>query len=88
MKTFARIQDGRVAELLTASVNPVKLFHPTLLWVDISGLPNVTVGWRFDGVRFAEPPQQPPPSAKPSIEELQSRLTLLSAQIAALRKPV
>jgi len=92
MKTYARIQDGRVAELLTTAANPGSLYHPSLLWVDVSGMSSVAVGWNYDGSRFSARQPQPQPqqatATKPTIEDLQSHLSLISAQIAALRKPI
>jgi hypothetical protein len=51
MKTFARIDDGRVAETLMAETLPE--FHPSLVWVEAS--PAVEVGWTYDGQSFAAP---------------------------------
>lgn len=88
MKTYARIQDGRVAELLTTAANPATLYHSSLRWIDASGMQGVSIGWEYDGSRFKPSPLQPTTTPKPSIEELQSRLSLISAQVAALRKPL
>ncbi|ELP23337.1 Tail fiber assembly protein [Pantoea agglomerans 299R] len=38
MKTYARIEDKRVAEIVSMSVKPEKLYHPSLEWVDITAL--------------------------------------------------
>lgn len=38
MKTYARIEEQRVAEVVTLSVKPEKLYHPSLVWVDITAL--------------------------------------------------
>ena len=38
MKTYARIEEQRVAEIVSLSVKPEKLYHPSLVWVDISAL--------------------------------------------------
>lgn len=88
MKTYARIQNGRVAELLKLGSDPSALYHPSLLWIDVSAMPSVALGWEYDGADFTPPQPGESNSAKPSIEELQSRLSLLSAQIEALRKPI
>ncbi|MGK9467585.1 tail fiber assembly protein [Pantoea agglomerans] len=39
MKTYARIENQRVAEIVTLNVKPEKLYHPSLVWVDITTLP-------------------------------------------------
>jgi len=39
MKTYARIEDQRVAEIVSLNVKPEKLYHPSLVWVDITTLP-------------------------------------------------
>ncbi|WP_210530740.1 tail fiber assembly protein [Pantoea ananatis] len=52
MKTWARIENDCVAEIVTLDVKPLKLYHPSLVWVDITGLtepPGVTYSYR-DGV--------------------------------------
>jgi hypothetical protein len=85
MKTYARIQDGRVAELLTTQMAISDLFHPSLLWVDITDINGIKVGWGFDGFHF-QPVDLPQPTASTavSIADLQHRMAELSAQIATL----
>lgn len=39
MKTYARIENQRVAEIVALNVKPEKLYHPSLVWVDITVLP-------------------------------------------------
>ncbi|MBU6520574.1 tail fiber assembly protein [Pantoea sp. B270] len=56
MKTYARIEEQRVAEIVSLDVKPEKLYHPSLVWVDISALetpPDVNYLYR-DGV-FSAP---------------------------------
>jgi len=84
MKTFARIQDGRVAELLHTGGDITSMFNPSLRWIDVSAQPEIAEGWTFDGAGFAPPAAPPPPPPAPTLAELQSQLALLSAQIAAL----
>lgn len=67
---------------------PSALYHPSLLWIDVSTMPSVAVGWEYDGAAFTPPQPGEVIGGRPSIEELQSRLTLLNAQIEALRKTV
>jgi hypothetical protein len=51
MVTKARIQDGVVAEILTAE--PFPPFHPSLVWVNCSV--DVQTGYQFDGASFTAP---------------------------------
>jgi hypothetical protein len=88
MKTYARIQDGIVAETLQTDRPIATLFHPGLSWVDISGRQGITEGWRFDGAQFAAPPVPPAPAALPSIAEVMSELATLRAEVAALKAEV
>lgn len=84
MKTYARIQSGLIAELLTTSGDPATLFSPLLHWQDVTGQ-HVQVGWIQGDTGFTAPP--PPtavPIAPPTIAQLQAELALLTQQIAAL----
>lgn len=85
MKTYARIQDGAVAELFATDADIALLFNPALVWQDVTGIPGVAEGWLHDGSAFAPPkPVAAPPA--PSLAELQAQLQALAAQIAALVK--
>ena len=85
MKTYARIQDNLVAELLKTDGDIKSMFHPTLVWVDVSPQANIAEGWQFDGTNFAPPPAAPSPAAPaPTIASLQAQLAALSAQLATL----
>lgn len=53
MKTYARIENGVVAETLTTEQGIVGWFHPALLWVDATGIEGLAEGWRYDGTHFA-----------------------------------
>ncbi|WP_263054223.1 tail fiber assembly protein [[Curtobacterium] plantarum] len=39
MKTYARIENQRVVEIVSLNVKPEELYHPSLVWVDITELP-------------------------------------------------
>ncbi len=85
MKTYARIQDGRVAELLKTDGDIANMFNPGLVWVDVSAHSEVGAGWLFDGTNFRAPSPPPPPhAAVATIADLQAQLAAVSAQIAAL----
>ena len=53
MATMARIDNGTVAEILTA--DPFPPFHPDLVWVDCSAVAGVAEGWTYTGGVFAAP---------------------------------
>jgi len=60
-KTYARVDDGIVAELivLDAAINISTLFHPStvLQMFDVTGMdPMPEVGWAYDGSTFSPPP--------------------------------
>lgn len=84
MRTYARIQDGIVAELFRTDGDITAMFNPALLWVDISNHPDVTENWRYDGSVFTAPTAPPPQQPVPTINELQAQISLLGAQLAAL----
>ncbi len=85
MKTYARISNNVVAELLMTEMDPSDLFYPSLQWVDVTAQPSVQVGYVLVSDGF-----QPPPAvatvviAIPTLIQLQAELAKLSAQIAAL----
>lgn len=81
-KTFARIENGAIAELLQSDDAPAGRFHPSLVWMDVTGLP-VQLGW-VEGSGGFTPPPPLPAAAPPSLASLQAQLAALTAQIAAL----
>ena len=84
MKTYARIGNNAVLELLATTANPSLLFHPTLQWVDVTAQPGIQVGFVQGASGFVPPP--PPPLLaiqSPTLSQLQAELAILSAQIAA-----
>ena len=86
MRTFARIQDGRVAELVKTDGDITTMYHAALIWVDVSTQPELAEGWSFDGKKFIPPPEPLPaaPAPAPTIVELQAQIAVLSAQLDAL----
>lgn len=50
MKKYARIQDGKVAEIFETDGRIEELFHPCLVWVECGQ--TVSVGDGYDGVAF------------------------------------
>lgn len=56
MKTYARIENQRVAEIVSLTVKPEKLYHPSLIWVDITALPEQPdVNYRYSDGVFTAP---------------------------------
>lgn len=84
MRTYARIQDGVVVELLRTASDITQMFHPSLLWVDVSSNADIREGWQFDGKEFSGPPEAAEPASGPTIAELQAQLVLLEAKFATL----
>jgi len=80
MKTYARIENGVVAELFTSDLDPAGLFHPSFHWVEAPS--GVTENFLYDGTRFTSPPLIAVPT--PTLADLQARLAVLTAEIAAL----
>jgi hypothetical protein len=84
MKTYARIDAGAIAELLTTALDITTLFYPSLTWVDVTGL-TVQVGWLQQGGGYVAPPSATNSLPAPSLADLQAQLASLSAQIAAFQ---
>ncbi len=85
MKTYARIEDGRIVELFRTDADIRRLFHASLNWVDVTAQQGADVGWAYDGANFMPPAEVVGPiPAGVTIAELQRQLALLAAQIEAL----
>lgn len=62
MKTYARIENGVVVELFTTDGNMAEMFHPDLIWEDVTNAAGVKEGWKKSGpnadgsVVFIAPP--------------------------------
>jgi hypothetical protein len=56
MRTYARLDQGSVVELLTTDGDILAMFHPELHWVDVTDVPAATYGWRLEGA-IVVPPQ-------------------------------
>lgn len=63
MKTYARIENGVVVELLATDGDITKMFHPAMIWVDVSSIAGITEGWLRSGAGF----EPPPPLSKTEI---------------------
>jgi len=84
MKTYARVENRIVAEIVTTAENIGSLFHPSLQWVDVTGQA-IQVGWvQSENGTFALPPPTAPASPTPNMAELLAELAALKAQVAQL----
>jgi hypothetical protein len=88
MRTYARIHNGRVAELITTSSDISTMFHLALTWVDASSAIGIEEGWIYDGSGFSKAvvPEDAPSAV--SISELQAQLAIFSAQLETLSNKV
>ncbi len=80
LKTFARLEDGTVAEIFRTAVDVSELFHPAVAWRNITEHPEVKIGWTHDGASFSPPSDVTAPTP-PSLAELQAQLNAIEAQI-------
>ena len=60
MNTYARVSEGLVHELFSTDGDMAEMFHPEMVWVDITGLDVIPyVGWSADQKKgiwiFSEP---------------------------------
>ncbi|ELS7817221.1 TPA: tail fiber assembly protein [Enterobacter bugandensis] len=53
---YARIDDGIVVELFETDGDISQMFHPDLVWVDITSIkPQPDNNWTYDGKKFSPP---------------------------------
>jgi hypothetical protein len=78
MKTYARIENGVVAELFETDGDIAEMFHPSMVWIEAPA--NVAVGYSYSAGSFT-PPAAPAPMAHvpQSVSPLQARRALLAA---------
>lgn len=74
MSKWARINDGRVAEI--TNIDPAGRFHPSIQWVAFDGRKSVSVGWAYDGSKFSEPTPEP----DQTIEDWRKNASVTSRQ--------
>ena len=66
MKTYARIEGGVVVELFQTDGDITEMFHPDIVWMDVSSGAGVAEGWRLVGDQFLPP-------SRPSVDALKTR---------------
>ena len=86
MRTWVRIEAGRVAEVFSTDQSIAMLFPSSLTWVDASGQAGVAQGWLWDGVHFTAPtsPLDPAPTSEASLSQIALQIAALQAQLALL----
>jgi hypothetical protein len=73
MKTYARIENQRVAEVVSLNVRPEKLYHPSLIWVDITALPEQPdVNYNYSDGVFTAP-----------VSDVEDAMLIASGRLAA-----
>lgn len=77
MPRYAAIDSGVVVGVLNASTPPVLNVPRNRIFVDITELPEIQAGWRFDGLSFA-----------PTASDITSRVDKLEADVAMLNAKV
>ena len=76
MKTYARIQNGVVAEIFETDGDIAQMFHPSLTWVECSS--TVEPGYVYANGEFGKPEPAESPSEVPLlVTRRQGRLALL-----------
>ena len=84
MRTYARIRSGVVAEVLKTDADITKLFVRCLIWIDVSSVPGLREGWRYDGKVFSAPPNLQIAASSPTIAEIQAQLATLHAKLEGI----
>lgn len=91
MTTYARIVDGKVAEIIVIDGDPPieDRYHPDVVatCVALKGaqVQNVTEGYTYDGSSFAAPvAPEAPAVAEPTKAELLAQIEALMAKVEAL----
>lgn len=56
MSKYARINENSVAEIFETDKDISEMFHPDIVWVDVSKIdPLPEVGWDYSGREFSKP---------------------------------
>lgn len=85
MKTYARIDAGSVVELFQTDSDITQMFHPDLIWIDVTDLdPQPGQQWTYDGTTFAAPIPWAPSPADTLLTNTSTRDSLLSQAALAI----
>jgi hypothetical protein len=84
MKSYARICEGQVQEIFATDLDITQMFHPDMIWVDITALePAPVVGWSAielpDGWQFEKPVAIIPTNAELILSSMVERDARLDA---------
>jgi len=89
MKTYARIENQRVAEIVALNVKPEKLYHPSLVWVDITTLPEQPdINYRYSDGVFTAPETDAENAALIASSRLAAEMDEANRTIAPLQDAV
>jgi len=89
MKTYARIENQCVAEIVSLNVKPEKLYHPSLVWVDITALPEQPdVNYRYSDGVFSAPATEAENAVLIASSRLAAEMDVANRTIAPLQDAV
>jgi len=89
MKTYARIENQRVAEIVALNVKPEKLYHPSLVWVDITALSEQPdINYRYSDGVFTAPVTDAENAALIASSRLAAEMDEASRVIAPLQDAI
>lgn len=89
MKTYARIENQCVAEIVSLNGKPEKLYHPSLVWVDITALPEQPdVNYHYSGGVFSAPATEAENAVLIASSRLAAEMDVANRTIAPLQDAV
>lgn len=89
MKTYARIENQCVAEIVSLNVKPEKLYHPSLVWVDITALPEQPdVNYNYSDGVFSAPTTEAENALLIASSRLAAEMDVANRTIAPLQDAV
>jgi len=89
MKTYARIENQCVAEIVELNVKPEKLYHPSLIWVDITALPDQPdVNYNYSDGVFSAPTTEAENAVLIASSRLAAEMDVANRTIAPLQDAV
>lgn len=70
MKTYSRVQDGVVMELVSTGGDISMMYPPVMTWIECTSIAGIAPGWVYDGGSFAAPPPPPAPTVAQALGSL------------------